>query len=50
MHNKNGAGDDLYWLFTLGEPINNMPKLKDIEKNKVVLVGDSTESIQKQQI
>ncbi len=44
MHNKNGAEQDLYWLFTLGDPLLNMPRLKDIMKKNVVLISESTES------
>ena len=41
MHNKRDAEEDLYWLFTLGDPLGKMPLLEDIKKRKVVIVGES---------
>ncbi|RLA72131.1 MAG: hypothetical protein DRG30_07695 [Epsilonproteobacteria bacterium] len=41
MHNKRGADNDVYWLFELGDPLENMPELDVIEKRKVVLLGEA---------
>lgn len=40
MHNRDGAGGDLYWLFKLGEPLEEMPELDAIGKRKVVVIGE----------
>jgi len=34
MHSKSKAGDDIYWLFTLGEPLEQMPHFDDIENRQ----------------
>jgi hypothetical protein len=40
IYSKTSADDDLYWLFVLGEQLENMPILDSIEEGKVVFVGE----------
>ena len=41
MHNNRKRADEYYWLFTLGEPLDDMPALGSLGSKKVVLVQDA---------
>ena len=41
MHNKQYAENDIYWLFELGNPLDNMPQLKNIKPRAIVMVGEN---------
>jgi len=41
MHNRRGADNDIYWLFELGDPLEDMPELDAIEKRRVVFLREA---------